>query len=214
MANETTKTPPAPKNDSETLITISKAELKRMIEDAILDFAEKPRQAALDADVLGKVIGDAVATGMQKNTRPKVTIGQYLKTGHSSFHPKGPGPALLRRTFQNDAMCNPATLYDREVELLNRLTHSGRYIDRLVEVEIRPEGAEDVVYIRFNNRTPDQQIELKGHVKNFIDMLEQIVTAQEKEREEQEMRDDMAREQRRQYMERRAKQQAAHPVEA
>ncbi len=88
---------------------------------------------------------------------------------------------MKRPYFQNGVKIEYASTYDKEIALLNRITHSGRYINRLVEVVVSQEGADDTVDIRFNNKTPDMQMELKGYCRNFVDMLEQIVDAQEME---------------------------------
>lgn len=209
------------KNTPDTkLITVSEVELKKMVEDAALSLmetlmAKQPSLAGFDTNVLGKVIGDAVADGMKKNTRPKVSIGQYLQRGFSIFHPNGPGKVLLRECYQNGSLVDPAKTHDEEIELLNRITHSGRYIDRLVEVFIEQNGSDDVVHIRFNNKS-DAISELKGHIsipmkgkKSFFQaMLEEIVAAQEQEDKEMEVQEDMKREQRRRYFETKATKEA------
>src|SRR5712691_6047403 len=126
---------------------------------------------------LGKTIGKSVADGIGAQTRRKVTIGEYIRrAGTSVFHPKAladtPRFRSHARFFQNGTPVHHATCTDREVELLNRIDHSGRYVDRLVEVAFTEEGSDQIVDIRFNNSTPDKQIELKGHCKNFEDMLQ------------------------------------------
>ncbi len=141
-----------------------------------------------DPDTLGEVIGKAVAQGINSTNRRKVTAGEYRLRGHSPFHPKPQKdtPVLRRQTWQNGVWCNPTTLTDDEIALLNQITHSGRYIGdegtrRLVEVIVRTDGSEEAVEIRFNVSTPDSQLELKGYVRNFADMLRQIVAEQKLE---------------------------------
>ena len=143
---------------------------------------------------LGETIGQAVAKGIGETTRRKVTIGEYRMTGHSQFHPKplAETPKLKRACWQNGFYMNETTLFDDEVSLLNKITHSGRYIDRLVEVGIRGEGtATEEVYITFPNKDMNDQMMMRDHCpagpgKFFIKMLEMITEAQAEERAEKE----------------------------
>lgn len=145
----------------------------------------------LDMEELGETIGSAVASGIEKNTRKKVTYGEYNQRGHSSFHPrpKSETPVLKRQCFENDARMNPVTLFDEEINLLNKITHSGRYCNRMVEVIVSQDGSEEALYIRYHNSTPDQRFELKGQCRDLIDMLKQITTAQAVERAEHEQQE-------------------------
>lgn len=166
------------------MVTISKAQLAEMIADAL-----KASQQQVTNDNLAVQIGTAVAKALSETREPaKVRIGQYLRRGgHSPFHPKphAETPKFERKYFQNGAYIEHATTRDSEIELLNQITHSGRYINRLVEVVVRDEGAEQWVDIRFNNKI-EGQLELKGFIRNFEDMLKQIVEAQKAEDAEQE----------------------------
>ncbi len=132
---------------------------------------------------LGKAIADGIAAGAAASAPPrKITFGEYQRRPDPVYHPLGKqGPQMKRPYFQNGVKIEYASTYDKEIALLNRITHSGRYINRLVEVVVSQEGADDTVDIRFNNKTPDMQMELKGYCRNFVDMLEQIVDAQEME---------------------------------
>lgn len=172
-------------------ITLDTDQLNAMIAAAVAEAMKKQVQAPqppLDMMELAKAIGSSVAFGIEQNAPPKkVTIGQYIRRGgNSPFHPKPAKdtPSLKRHCFQNGVRLNESTLYDREIELLNKLTHSGRYINRLVEVVVTDNGSDTEVDIRFNNSTASHQIELKGEVKDFRDMLRQIYEAQELERAE------------------------------
>lgn len=130
----------------------------------------------------GAELGAAIAQGIASATPRKVSFGEYARRPDPAYHPMGKaGPQMKRPYFQNGRKLEYASTHDKEIALLNRLTHSGRYIDRLVEVVVSQDGADDVVDIRFSNKTPDMQIELKGHCRNFLDMLTQIVDAQEME---------------------------------
>lgn len=182
-----------PKTDQKTdskLITVSMDDLKKMIQDGVVECMAtlqpelETKTNEVNYDRLAGIIGGAVAEGIGKNTRPKVTIGQYLQTAYSAFHPNGPGKKLNRIVWQNNALLREDRLTDAEIDLLNQITHSGRYIERLVEVVVGFDGADEVCHIRYNNKTVEQQFELKGKARNFEDMLRQIVTAQESERAE------------------------------
>lgn len=127
---------------------------------------------------LGQVIGDAVARGISANTRKKVTFGEYdPKSPFQKGLPKNQVPKLRRECYQNGAHIDQTKLFPNEITLLNALDRSGRYINRMVEVIVREDGVDEVVEVRFNNRTTSQQLELKGYAKSFEDMLQQIVDA-------------------------------------
>lgn len=159
-------------------ITIGPDQLKTMIADAVAaDRATNPLSPGFDTQGLG----EAIAAGIAKSTRRKVTYGEYNQRPTHN-HPLGPrSPKLKRDCYQNSFKIEYDTVDDTQVELLNRITHSGRYINRMVEVIIGNEGSDEVVDIRYKNATRDQMFELKNHARNFTDMLEQIVKAQEEE---------------------------------
>lgn len=138
--------------------------------------------------VLGQVIGDAVAQGMAASApRRKVSIGEYdPKTACQPDKTKT--IKLTRVCFQNGAFIHAHVLYNDEIELLNGLTHSGRYIDRLVEVVLVPNGAEDEVHINYNNKTNDQRnkvvtkVNSVGEVSVFAAILRALSREQNAER--------------------------------
>jgi hypothetical protein len=72
----------------------------------------------------------------------------------------------------------------KEIALMNRITHSGRYFDRKLEVIVRDEGAKSVE-LRYPWRSIDQRLDMRNYWRNLTDMLEQIVTQQELEDLEQ-----------------------------
>ena len=74
--------------------------------------------APFDMTTLGLVIGEAVAQGIAKNTRRRVSIGEYEP--RSPFHPgpKATKPVLRRQVWQNDALVQAHTLFDEEINLL------------------------------------------------------------------------------------------------
>lgn len=178
MATEKNPTPPA---TPDNLIMVDANVLATTIANAVAQAmaAQTVAQAGNQAD-LGTTIGAAVAQGIAQTTRRKVTNGEYQQLGpRNSYHPKSKAetPTLKRQAWQNDTMLQDSTLYDREIELLNRITHSGRYMDRKVEVIF----TEDDIYIRYNNRTSDQRFELKNHFRSLLELLENVVKVQEQE---------------------------------
>lgn len=232
MANEQQKAqqgqvqkPSSAPNTNEELVMVSKSELTKMIEDAALKILEtrlaQTGNVGFDMSQLGEVIGNAVADGMRKNTRPKVTIGEYLRRGYSVFHPNGAKGMkhLTRQCFNNGALIQEATVHDTEIELLNRITHSGRYIGRNVNVWIEQTGSEDVVHVAFNNK-PDGLSAIRDLVnplgcKSFFEaMLKQIVAEQEEEDKEATIQEEMAREQRKAFLARKAAKESVQATEA
>lgn len=148
--------------------------------------------APIDMNQLGQVIGSAVASGMAQSAPVRrLTIGEYIRRGGiNQYHPDPKVKTkFTREYYQNGKLIEFATTFDREVELLNQITHSGRYIDRLVEVVVIQDGSTEAIDIRFSNKK-DKAFELKGRARDFISILEQITEAQAAERAE--MEDDKA----------------------
>lgn len=139
-----------------------------------------------DLQELGRTIAAGVSAGMAANApRRKIGIAEY--DPKTAFLPnKKDAVALTRACFQNGAQMRPVNMFPEEIRLLNGITHSGRYIDRLVEVVLVPNGAEDEVHLRYNCKTIDQRFELKGKFRDLKDMLTQIAEAQAQERAEDE----------------------------
>ena len=160
-------------------ITIDVAQLTQLIAASVAQAIK-----ANGDDNLGQTIGQAVADGMAKHTRPKVSYGNYVKRVHSSLHPDPnfpDGPPLKKSVFINGIHAEKHNLLDEEINLLNRLSRSGRYIDRLVEVIV---GADDLE-VRYNDKTNDQRNENSTKWRNTVDMLQQIVTAMDLENAEE-----------------------------
>lgn len=129
-------------------------------------------------DNLGSVIGDAVAAGMTKNQRRKVTIGEYIARLNEGR------PEMRRRFFVNNIEMLPGDrrISNTEINLLNAINRTGRYINRLVEVILGADGPDEVVHFRFNNRKPDHQFALmSAGVRDFQTMLQMIVDVQTQE---------------------------------
>lgn len=134
-------------------------------------------------DDLGKTIGNAVAQGMSASTRRKITIGEYLARVNKGR------PTLTRVCWQNDHEIRENVLSAEEINLLNQVHRSGRYIDRLVQVIIGFDAGEEVVYFRYHDKGDHKFALSSAGVRNFATMLQMILAEQaaedaEDEREE------------------------------
>lgn len=163
---------------------------------------------------LGKAMGDAVAAGIAAGTRRRLTFGEYLaRGGNSPFHPDPTKKVKMNREYYNNGrLIEFSTTSDAEIELLNQITHSGRYINRLVEVIVQQNGSEEAINIVFSNKS-QFAFELKGYARNFEDMLRQIVAAQKIERDEAEDEKADRAERRRQFGQGRATREAVAAAE-
>lgn len=126
----------------------------------------------------GHQIADGIAAGIASTAPKKVSFGAYAKReaiGRSK---------LKRECYQNGFRMEGRVLSNKEINLLNQIHRSGRYIDRKVEVVVKKEGANDeIVYISYKNKTVDDRFEFRGYVRSLEDMLQQIVQAQAEEDE-------------------------------
>lgn len=129
----------------------------------------------LQNEALVRAFSEAMRSNAPKR---KITIGEY--DPRSPWHPKKANSVVLTRLcFQNGFALNPDQLSNNEITLLNKIDRSGRYIERLVEVILRDDSAEDVVEIRYRNKTADQRNDIARHCRSLEDMLTQIVRDQE-----------------------------------
>lgn len=98
----------------------------------------------------------------------------------SSFNPSGKRRLMKRICYQNGYRCNVKTLFDEEISLIERLK-PGRYIQNLVTVTLERSGDsdEDKVHIHYSNRTPDQRMTFKNHVRSFVSLLRKCVNEAE-----------------------------------
>lgn len=123
-------------------------------------------------------ITSGITAGINEARPKKVAMGQY--DPKSPFQPnKKLSKRLVRASYQNGTRLNPAQLYNSEIELLNRISRSGRYINRLIEVIVRQDGADETVEIRYKNKTIDERMEHRGAYNSLRDMLEKIVAEQD-----------------------------------
>lgn len=180
MAKTTTASP----SDS---ITLSRADLAAMIAEALQAREDEKPTAPPPGMELAQAIGDAVAAGLEKNNPKKVTYGQYLKRGTKN-HPLGLlSPKFTRLYFQNGHEVPYDMVSDEIVVLLNSISHSGRYLDRKVEVIVRDTGGDtQSVEFRYMNASIDDRMELKSLFRSFPDLVKQIADLQAAERLEDE----------------------------
>ena len=124
--------------------------------------------------VMGQQISQSIAAGIQEARPQKKTFGQF--PGKSPFHAdRRKMKRLTRPVYQNGTRLNAAQLFDEEILALNKLVRSGRYINRLIEVIIANDGADEVVELRYKNRTPDAMMEHKSYYRDLREMLRLIV---------------------------------------
>lgn len=150
------------------------------------DGAASPQANSDAMAMLANMIGQQVAAAVTAAQPVKrMTFGEYQRRAKK-------GRSKLRRiSWQNGILMQESTLSNKEIDLMNAITHTGRYVNRLVEVIVREEGADEVVEFRWNMKR-DAQFELKGFARNFQDILEQVVAAQAEERAEAEAKDERA----------------------
>lgn len=173
---------------ADELLTLTRAQVAAMIAEALQARDEDEPTGPPPGMELASAIGAAVAEGIAKNAPPKkVTYGAFLKRPTKN-HPLGLlSPKLSRTYFQNGHLIQYDSVNDEQVLLLNRITHSGRYLDRKVEVIVRDNGGDSQsVELRYKNNSIDDRMELKSLFKDFTDLVKQIVAAQDEERAEDE----------------------------
>lgn len=134
-----------------------------------------PPAGMVSMDALANAIGASVASALESrdSKTKKVTFGEYtrrMNAGKSKF---------TREYYQNGFKLSAVDLDNVTIDALNRISRTGRYIDRKVEVIVRDEGADSVVEIRYANKTADQRMELRGNIRSFTDLVQQIVVAQD-----------------------------------
>lgn len=156
-----------------TLISVTPEELQRMIDEGVKAAAADPSVQVQGFDY--ERFGSAIATAITKTGRRKVTIGEYVAKLNAGR------PILKRRTFQNGILCQPVQLTPAEITLLNQITHSGKYLDRVVDVVAAFDGSEEILYISYNCATIDQRMENKNLWTSFEDLLRKVVAVQQQE---------------------------------
>lgn len=126
-----------------------------------------------------QALGQAIADGFSKNQGPqKVKFGEYERRR------KAGRPTLARIVLVNGIRLDPDGETPETINLLNKVTASGRYFDRKVEVIYGHDGADEALEIRYANKTVNQRNDLRAYIRSFPDMIQQIVDTQVKEKEE------------------------------
>lgn len=184
------------------VITITPEQLQELIRDGVVAVttqmqaeaaAETTRFGQLDTDKLGEVIGTAVANGMAKIQRPKVSFAEYIRRPYSCYHTTGVGdnqrPKLKSEIWINGAPAMAHNVTDEEIRFLNQITHSGRYCDRLVEVIERQDASTPTFEIRFSNKI-ENYMPLHAKWPNLEAILRAIVDQQLVEAEEKVLQDE------------------------
>jgi hypothetical protein len=137
------------------------------------------------AKMLGAAVAQGVAQAMPAQPAQRMTFGQYMKRLNAGR------PKMRRPYFENGIHQEGLVLSNTEIDLLNQITRTGRYINRLVEVIVRQEGADEILEMRWNTKR-DAIFELKGYARNFEDICRQVVEAQKAEQEADDAREDRA----------------------
>lgn len=130
---------------------------------------------------LSTAIGQSVASAVAATQPPRqLTPAQY--DPRTTAHPNKRTAAKFTRVCkQNGIVCDWDVTTDDEIRFLNRLTHSGWYLDGLVEVLVERKGQDETVDIRYNNKGVANQLALAHKCVDFADMLRQIVKVQDEE---------------------------------
>jgi hypothetical protein len=128
--------------------------------------------------IQGQQLTNAFAEALKLTAPPRyIQIGEYdPKTGWQPVAAEA--HTLTRKCFQNGIVMNEAQMTNKEIDLLNAIDRSGRYINRLVEVIIGEDGGEEVIYLRYRNKTEDQRNALREHFTKLYQMLQLIINAQ------------------------------------
>jgi hypothetical protein len=130
---------------------------------------EQPDEVEVDTrspeEKMADRIADGVARGIAATAPQKVTFSRYdPKTSWQKGMTKKQMPRLTRPCFQNGMMMDDGKMTAEEINLMNQLSVSGRYIDRRVEVVIREEGTQNVLELRYSD-TINHTLELKGLIR-------------------------------------------------
>lgn len=129
--------------------------------------------------IQGAELTKAFAEALKLSAPPRyIQIGEY--DPKTPWHPIAAEAHKLKRAcYQNGVLLNPDQMSNKEIDLLNAIDRSGRYIERLVEVILADDSTDEAIYIRYRNATEDQRNALRAQIRSFSDMIQQIVTAQQ-----------------------------------
>ena len=129
-------------------------------------------------DISTDQLAEAVARGITAAQGPKkLTPGQYAKRERE----RNPKPALKRPVYQNgySVDVDSGAVTAEAITLMNRITTSGRYLGRRVEVIVRNDPNDKAVEIRYPNKSIDQRMENAQFFTSFTDLVRKIVAEQD-----------------------------------
>lgn len=177
-------------------------------DDETLDNSKAPGMTpAFGMEQLATMIGSSVAQAIESQSPKKIPYGKYEP--RTPWQPTKAGAhKLTRPCYQNGIGADEQKMTNVEIDLWNRLTHSGRYLNRLVEVAFIEDGSVTHVNLRYNNKTPDQRMLLKDEARNLTEMLTLIVAEQELEDAESADADDRKQTARRKFGDTKASREA------
>lgn len=165
------KDTPVEPTDAE--IAAQEAEINQLTESA------KPQGMwTISKEEFADALGQGIARALAEHQPKKKSFGQYVREMAKKF----PKKRLLRPAMLNGAPVQDFVLSNPEIDYLNKITRSGHYIQRKVQVIVRNEGldfAEQSIEIRYSDKSIDQRFENKGLWRNFEDLLRQVVAEQE-----------------------------------
>lgn len=134
------------------------------------------------------MIGTGVQSALEAHRPSKVPFGRF--DPKTPFHPeKAKAPRFTRIYTQNGHDIAWETCHDEEVRMLNAITHSGRYLDRKVEVIVTSDGPDESVDVRWPCKTQDQRTAMATHPhgRSFLTILQEVVRVQREEDAEDEL---------------------------
>lgn len=116
---------------------------------------------------------DAIVSAVNAGKPKRVLFHEYKPI--TKFNPTGKRVRELPyKVFQNGSPLHTDTLTDREIELLGKLK-AGTFVDGLVKIFMKDMGGDVEWHILYSCKTLEQRMNFKDHVRNFTDLLEQVV---------------------------------------
>lgn len=129
------------------------------------------------ADINETTLAQAITAGITAAQPRKVSAGQY--DPKTPWQPnKRDAKKLKYACYQNGYRIPVKRLTNKEIEGLNAIVRSGRYINRMVEVAVWDDGGTVQLDIRYSNKDKDQRFENKNHWRNFEELVMKIVEEQ------------------------------------
>lgn len=138
------------------------------------------KETGKDLKEIATTMADSIAEAMNKHMPRKMSAGEYARK-------YGKKVRLTRTCYQNGYGIDNTRLTDEETELLNKLVRPGKYMDRKVEVIVRPEP-DNTLEIRYSDKRVDQRIELSHYFRSFKELLTKLIAEQTLAQEEEKAR--------------------------